>query len=513
MYETKATTPTEEETAAQSVPDNEKSPLRRIKTVHALTPTGEGEIIKIQGWVRTVRQQKTVAFIQVNDGSNLGGIQGVATLSELSPESLSAIEQITTGTAVELHGPLIASSGTGQKVELRISNIVIVGPCPGETYPLAKKRHSLEYLRTIAHLRARTNTQSAVARVRSQLAYAIHEYFQKVCGFVYVHTPLITASDCEGAGELFRVTTLNLDEPQSIQQIENTTQTDYSVDFFGKPAYLTVSGQLNAETYATALGDVYTFGPTFRAENSQTTRHLAEFHMLEPEMAFCNLQGAMDNAEQMLQYVVNHILNSCEEDLQFFNQFYDKELIKRLERLRDTAFVRITYEEAITYLQDEIKKDPTKWQFPIVTFGTDLATEHERWLAETKFQSCVFVYNYPKSIKAFYMRDNDVSTNNNMDPNTEDRQTVAAMDLLVPGIGELIGGSQREERYEKLIEKLQEVQLNVEDYSWYLDLRKYGSVPHAGYGLGFERLVTYVCGLENIRDAIAFPRYPGNAEF
>lgn len=348
---------------------------------------------------------------------------------------------MTTGCAVVVTGPLVKSQGGKQAVEVAASSLKIVGDCPGDSYPLAKKRHSLEYLRTIAHLRPRTNTVAAVARVRSQLAGAIHAFFQQ-SGFVYVQTPLITASDCEGAGEMFRVTTLDLDNVESLPmaKTENgekqTGGVDYSEDFFGKPAFLTVSGQLGAETHACALGDVYTFGPTFRAENSQTTRHLAEFNMVEPEMAFADLESAMDNAEAMLKYVVQHVLQKCEADLQFFQKFYEKGLMERLEKLVSQPFARVSYRDAIVYLQEEIAKDPSKWQFPEVDFGTDLATEHERWLAETKFNSCVFVYNYPKSIKAFYMRDND----------EDGGETVNAMDLLVPGVGELVGGSQRVSR-------------------------------------------------------------------
>lgn len=448
------------------------------------------------------------------------------------------LDRVTTGCAVYLEGPLVSSpSKSGeQSIEMAATKLTVVGECPADQYPLAKKRHTLEYLRTIAHLRPRTNTVAAVARVRSALAGAIHEYFQK-SGFLYVQTPLITASDCEGAGELFRVTTLDLDNIKDLPRSEeNDNQVDYKEDFFGKPSFLTVSGQLGAETHACALGDVYTFGPTFRAENSQTTRHLAEFNMVEPEMAFANLDAAMDNAEGMVKYVVKHVLDTCKEDLEFFGKFYDKTKLESLERLANEPFARCSYRDAIKYLQEEIAKDPSKWQFPDVEFGTDLATEHERWLAESKFNTAVFVYNYPKSIKAFYMRDND----------EDGGETVNAMDLLVPGVGELVGGSQRvrlhrklcvftirlllagttrvtlthslfypfqEERLDVLQKKMEDLDLNPDDYWWYLDLRRFGSVPHAGYGLGFERLVTYVCGIENIREAIAFPRYPGNAEF
>jgi asparaginyl-tRNA synthetase len=495
----------------------------RIKTIDALRSKPSDNLVTIKGWVRTIRKQKTLAFVEVNDGSNLSGIQCVIALPQqalvnqtengaesllVDQDTLNALDKISTGAAVEVIGKLVQSEGKNQAMEVSAQSLRVVGSCPAETYPLAKKRHSLEFLRSIAHLRPRTNTISAVARVRSILAGSIHSFFQQQ-GFVYIQTPLITASDCEGAGELFRVTTLPTDQPSTMPVLKDEKSkqpldtTDYTKDFFGKPAFLTVSGQLAAETHACALGDVYTFGPTFRAENSQTSRHLAEFHMLEPEMAFADLQSAMDNAEQMLKYVVQRVLDLCIEDLTFFQQFYDKGLMDRLEKLATKPFVRISYREAVRYLQEEIVKDKSKWQFPDVEFGTDLATEHERWLAESKFQSAVFVYNYPKKIKAFYMRDND-------DDNGE---TVNAMDLLVPGVGELIGGSQREERYDVLVKKMRDMQLNPEDYWWYLDLRRYGTVPHAGYGLGFERLVTYVCGLDNIREAIAFPRYPGSAEF
>lgn len=483
----------------------------RIKTVDAAKFKGMDSFVTVKGWVRTVRKQKTLAFVDVNDGSSLSGIQCVIPIGNaLSSQAdvTSAIDQLSTGASVEIVGKVVQSEGKNQDFELLGESLRVVGSCPPDSYPLAKKRHSIEYLRSIAHLRSRTNTISAVARIRSVLAGSIHAFFQQQ-GFIYVQTPLITASDCEGAGELFRVTTLPIDTPSKIplvmekKSMQSHKTTDFSQDFFGKPAFLTVSGQLAAETHACALGDVYTFGPTFRAENSQTTRHLAEFHMVEPEMAFADLQSAMNNAEQMLKYVVERVLAQCKEDLLFFQQYYDQRIIERLEALVTKPFVRISYREAVQFLREEISKDESVWQFPHVEFGTDLATEHERWLAEAKFRSAVFVYNYPKQIKAFYMRDND-------DDNGE---TVNAMDLLVPGIGELIGGSQREERYDVLIRKMEEVELNPDDYWWYLDLRRFGTVPHAGYGLGFERLVTYVCGLDNIREAIAFPRYPGSAEF
>jgi len=477
----------------------------RVKAAEANKPS-DGPVT-VKGWVRTLRKQKTLAFVEVNDGSNLGGIQCVLPFDSIDEATKSEIDKITTGCSVQVQGPLVESQGGKQKVELAATSLRVIGECPGETYPLAKKRHSLEYLRTIAHLRPRTNTIAAVARVRSALAGGIHSFFQK-SGFVYLQTPLITASDCEGAGEMFRVTTLDLDNisniPKATDEEGKALDTaDYGQDFFDKPAYLTVSGQLGAETHACALGDVYTFGPTFRAENSQTTRHLAEFNMVEPEMAFADLDAAMDNAESMLKYVVGHIVDSCQEDLAFFGKFYDKGLKQKLDKVISQPFARCSYRDAISYLQEEIAKDPSKWQFPEVEFGTDLATEHERWLAESKFDSCVFIYNYPKIIKAFYMRDND----------EDGGETVNAMDLLVPGVGEMVGGSQREERLDVLEAKMAELDLDPVDYWWYLDLRRFGSVPHAGYGLGFERLVTYVTGIENIREAIAFPRYPGNAEF
>mmetsp|Transcript_38268 Transcript_38268/g.77967 ORF Transcript_38268/g.77967 Transcript_38268/m.77967 type:complete len:571 (-) Transcript_38268:1136-2848(-) len=479
------------------------APLKRVKTADAVP---SDEVISVKGWVRTVRKQKTLAFVEVNDGSSLSGIQCVMPFDSIDEDTRAAIDKLTTGCSVDVTGQIVESQGK-QAVEVSGTSLRIVGECAADNYPLAKKRHSLEYLRTIAHLRPRTNTIAAVARVRSVLAGSIHSFFQDQ-GFVYVQTPLITASDCEGAGEMFRVTTLDLDNVSKLPLLKEedgkpTDGVDYGEDFFAKPAYLTVSGQLGGETHACALGDIYTFGPTFRAENSQTTRHLAEFNMVEPEMAFADLTSAMDNAEAMLKYTVGQTLEKCDEDLTFFGKFYDKGLKEKLKNVVSKPFARVPYRDAIKYLQEEIAKDPSKWQFPDVEFGTDLATEHERWLAETKFNSCVFVYNYPKSIKAFYMRDNE----------EDGGETVNAMDLLVPGVGELVGGSQREERLDVLTEKMKDCDLDPEDYWWYLDLRRYGSVPHAGYGLGFERLICYVCGIENIREAIAFPRYPGHAEF
>ena len=408
--------------------------LKRVKTANA-APSDDPVVVK--GWVRTIRKQKTLAFVEVNDGSALSGIQCVLGFDQLSEAAMEELGKITTGCSVQVTGKVVESKGGKQNVELQADGIRVVGECSGDTYPLAKKRHSLEYLRTIAHLRPRTNTVAAVARVRSQLAGSIHAFFQN-SGFVYVQTPLITASDCEGAGEMFRVTTLDLDNVSSLPMKKDeggkeTGGVDYAEDFFSKPAYLTVSGQLGAETHACSLGDVYTFGPTFRAENSQTSRHLAEFNMVEPEMAFADLTSAMENAEAMLKFTVGHVLDNCKEDLTFFSKFYDKNLMNKLKKVVDKPFARVSYREAIAFLQDEIAKDPSKWQFLDVEFGTDLATEHERLLAQTKFESCVFVYNYPKKIKAFYMRDNE----------DDGGETVNAMDLLVPGVGELVGGSQR----------------------------------------------------------------------
>jgi len=419
------------------------TPVRwKVKKILETEEASVGTVIKVQGWVRTVRDQKKFAFVEVNDGSSLTGIQVVI---EEDAASFPVVQQLSTGAAVEVSGTLVKSLGKGQKYEVKAMELKLVGDCPADTYPLQKKRHSQEFLRTIAHLRPRTNTIAAVSRVRSALAYATHSFFQGE-GFVYLQSPLITASDCEGAGEMFRVTTLPLD---NMTKVKKTPEggADFSEDFFGKPAYLTVSGQLSGETYACALGDIYTFGPTFRAENSQTTRHLAEFHMIEPEMAFADLHDAMNNAEAFVKHVVGHVLQNCQTDLNFFQQFFDKNLLSRLEKLVNQPFVRIPYKDAIVLLQNEIKKDPSKWQYPEVVFGTDLATEHERWLAETHFKSCVFVHNYPKKIKAFYMRDN------------VDGETVDSFDLLVPGIGELIGGSQREERLETLKKKLAELKL------------------------------------------------------
>jgi asparaginyl-tRNA synthetase len=470
----------------------------------------KGSIITVKGWVKTVRSQKNFSFLEVSDGSSIKGLQIVADLS--MPGYAEVIPCLSTGAAVEISGRLMLSPGRTQAVELHADTVQLVGECPAE-YPLQKKRHTLEFLRTISHIRSRSNLISSVARIRSKLAYSTHNFFQNE-GFLYLHTPLITSSDCEGAGEMFRVTTLPIDKPGEIPTISTDEgaavnkdykqheKTDFSKDFFAKPSYLTVSGQLSAETYACSMGDVYTFGPTFRAELSQTTRHLAEFHMIEPEMAFADLHDAMDNAEKMVKFVANETLSKCQDDYNFLDSFVEKGIQTRIGSLVSNPFARISYRKAVDILQKEISKDPKKWQYPVIEFGTDLQTEHERFLAEVYFKGCVFVHNYPRKIKSFYMRDSDI-----------DPETVDSFDLLVPGVGELIGGSQREERLKQLEAKLDEFGLRREDYWWYLDLRRYGSCPHSGYGLGFERLVAYLTGVSNIREAIAYPRYHGWAEF
>lgn len=445
--------------------------------------------VTLKGWIRTVRNQKTFTFIELNDGSTLSNFQIIADAS--LPGYQQLLPRLTTGAAISASGMVVESPGKEQSVEMHATGISIIGDCSADTYPLQKKRHTFEFLRTIGHLRPRTNTIGAVARVRSALAFATHEFFQSK-GFLYVQTPIITGSDCEGAGEMFRVTTLNPDKTPKTSD----GKTDFSQDFFGKPAYLTVSGQLNGEIYACSHGDIYTFGPTFRAENSNTARHLAEFWMIEPEMAFADINDDMNNAEEYIKYVLNYALKHCGEDLEFFNEFISKKLIERLTQVVETPFERATYSYAIRILERSDKK----FEFP-VKWGMDLQSEHERYLAEEFFNKPVILTDYPKTIKPFYMRLND------------DRSTVANMDILVPKIGEIIGGSQREERYDLLLERLKESGLSEQDYWWYLELRKYGTVPHAGYGVGFERLVQFVTGVENIRDAIAFPRYPGKADF
>ena len=433
----------------------------------------------ICGWVRTRRDSKGFSFLSINDGSCLANIQVIVDDGIPGSESISTA---TTGSSVKIKGQLVESPGKGQSFEIKALEVEITG-IADETYPLQKKGHSPEFLRQIAHLRPRSNLFGCVFRTRSRLAYAIHQFFQEK-GFVYVHTPIITASDCEGAGEMFRVTTLNEDE------------TDTNNDFFGKPTYLTVSGQLEVETFACALSNVYTFGPTFRAENSNTTRHASEFWMIEPEMAYCDLEGDMDLAEEMIHYLITDTLEHCAEDLELFGKFVDKGLLERLRSVSDQAFQRISYTDAVKILESS----GMEFEYPI-EWGMNLQTEHERFLTEEHFKGPVTVHDYPKAIKPFYMRVND------------DGKTSAAMDLLVPGIGEIIGGSQREERLDILIKNMEDNNISKEDYSWYSDLRRYGTVPHSGFGLGFERMLMFVTGVANIRDVIPFPRTPGSAEF
>ncbi len=461
--------------------------MQRIFVREALRSTSPQNAVFLQGWVRTRRDAKGFSFIELNDGTCLKNIQVIV---DDSCPAYAEIHRFSTGSSIEVVGALIPSQGKGQAWEIKAAQLSLVGEAD-ETYPLQKKRHSLEYLREIAHLRPRSNLFGAVFRVRSRLAYAIHQFFQER-GFIYTHTPIVTASDCEGAGELFKVTTLDL---KAVPRTEDGA-IDYSKDFFERPTYLTVSGQLEAEIFACSHGNVYTFGPTFRAEDSNTSRHASEFWMIEPEMAFCDLQGDMDLAEAFVKYLIADVLEHCAEDMEFFSQFVDKGLQERLRFVLDRPFQRVTYGEAVELL----KKSGASFQYPVEA-GANLQSEHERWLTETHFQCPVTVYNYPRSIKPFYMRQND------------DGETVAAMDVLVPGIGEIIGGSQREERLDRLDAALEAHGLSQEDYWWYRDLRRYGSVPHAGFGLGFERMLMFVTGVANIRDVIPFARTPGNAEF
>ncbi len=442
--------------------------------------------VVVKGWVRTKRGSKGFSFIEVNDGSCLKSIQVIA---NSSLDNYHDIDRLTTGSAVAVLGSLVESPGAGQKWEIHAKHVDVISIAP-EDYLLQKKRHSDEFLRTIAHLRPRTNKYGAAFRIRSELSYAIHKFFRDK-GFRYIHTPILTGADCEGAGELFQVTTLDLEHVPIIDG-----KTDYSADFFGKEAGLTVSGQLSAEMFALALGDVYTFGPTFRAENSNTSRHVAEFWMIEPEMAFCDLDGNMDVAEEMLKYLTGVIQENCTEDIELFAKFVDKSLPATIDNVLTSDFVRITYEEAIEIL----KKSKKTFEFEI-DYGKDLQSEHERYLTETHFKKPVIVRNYPKEIKPFYMRLND------------DGKTVAAIDILVPRIGEIIGGSQREERLDVLEQRMKDMGLPFEDYWWYLDSRRFGSVPHSGFGLGFERLLMFLTGINNIRDVIPFPRTPKSIEF
>ncbi|MBD2326123.1 asparagine--tRNA ligase [Alkalinema sp. FACHB-956] len=444
--------------------------------------------VTIQGWVRTKREQKTFTFLEVNDGSSMAGLQAVVN-AEL-PDYEATMKRINTGASVAIAGVLVPSQGKGQRIEIQAESVTVYGEADPETYPLQKKRHSFEFLRDIGHLRSRTNTLGAVFRVRNACATAIHQFFQER-GFLWVHTPILTASDCEGAGEMFTVTRFNLDK----LPVQNG-KVDYSQDFFGKPTYLTVSGQLEAEIMAMAFSDVYTFGPTFRAENSNTSRHLAEFWMVEPEMAFCDLQGDMELAEAFLKHIFQYVMNHCQDDMEFFNQRIDNSVLATAENIINNEFARVTYTEAI----DLLEKADRSFEYP-VSWGLDLQSEHERYLAEDLFKKPVIVTNYPTEIKAFYMR---------LD---EGEKTVSAMDILAPKIGEIIGGSQREERLDVLERRIVAQGLDPATYWWYLDLRRFGTVPHAGFGLGFERLVQFMTGMQNIRDVIPFPRTPLSVEF
>lgn len=447
------------------------------------------ETVTLQGWVRTKRELKEFAFVEVNDGSAMANLQVV--IDPNLPKYEDIVKQLNTGASVEITGVLVASPAKGQRIELKASAVTVYGDADPQTYPLQKKRHSFEFLRTIAHLRSRTNTYSAVFRVRNACAHAIHQFFQER-GFLWVHTPIITASDCEGAGEMFSVTNFDLTKiPRNDQQ-----KIDFSQDFFGKPAYLTVSGQLEAEIMAMAFGNVYTFGPTFRAENSNTSRHLAEFWMIEPEMAFCDLEGDMDLAEAFLKYIFKYVLENCREDMEFFNDRIDKTVLATAENMINNQFERLTYTEAVALLE----KAEKQFEYP-VKWGLDLQSEHERYLAEELFKKPTIVTDYPVGIKAFYMRLSD------------DEKTVRAMDILAPKIGEIIGGSQREERLDILERRIEAQGMNKDDLWWYLDLRRYGTVPHAGFGLGFERVVQFMTGMANIRDVIPFPRAPLMIDF
>ena len=457
----------------------------KIKDIFAQDQAG-GDVL-VQGWVKTRRSSKSVTFVQITDGSTLQDLQIVIDEDNADHDSASGL---TTGCSVSVEGVLVESPGQGQKYEVQAKTLTILGDSDPETYPLQKKRHSPEFLREIAHLRPRTNTFGAMARVRNSVAYAIHSFFQDR-DFQFIQTPIITASDAEGAGSMFQVTTLDLND---VPKESGTVR--HEDDFFGKPAFLTVSGQLEAEIFAMALSDVYTFGPTFRAENSNTSRHLAEFWMVEPEVAFCQLDGLTELAEDFLKHLSRHVLDNCQEDMEFFNKWYDDSTIATLEEIANSEFERITYTEAVKLLEGSGEK----FEFP-VSWGTDLQSEHERYLTEQKIQKPVIVTDYPKDIKAFYMRLND------------DGETVRAMDVLVPRIGEIIGGSQREERRGVLEIRMSEAGISHDEYSWYLDLRSYGTVPHSGFGLGFERTVQFLTGVTNIRDVIPFPRTPKSAEF
>ena len=459
-----------------------------VRQLYRNTEEFAGQEITVRGWIRTNRGSNKFGFIELNDGSFFKSVQVVYEAEFL--DNFTEIAKAPISAALNVTGEFVLTPDAKQPFEIKAKGIFIEADSAAD-YPLQKKRHSMEFLREIAHLRPRSNTFSAVFRVRSLVAYALHRFFQDR-GFVYVHTPLITASDAEGAGEMFQVTTLDMDNPPRTED----GQIDYSEDFFGKRTCLTVSGQLEGEIFAMAFRDIYTFGPTFRAENSNTQRHASEFWMIEPEMAFCDLKGNMDVAEDMIKYVINYVLENAPEEMEFFNKFVDKGLLERLDNIVNSDFERITYTEAVKLLQESGEE----FQYP-VEWGIDLQTEHERYITEKIFKKPVFVTDYPKEIKAFYMRLND------------DNKTVAACDLLVPGVGEIIGGSQREERYELLKSRIEDMGMTEEDYWWYLELRKYGGVVHSGYGLGFERIIMYITGMSNIRDVLPFPRTPKTCEF
>jgi len=477
--------------------------MKRTKIKDLLNTQPTGQQVMVQGWVRTFRNSQ---FIAINDDSTINNIQAVAELNSLDE---AILKRVTTGACVSIVGELIPSPAKGQAVEVKVRDLEILGDSDAEKFPLQPKKHSLEFLREIAHLRPRTNTFGAVMRVRHAMAFAVHKFFNDR-GFYYVNTPVITGSDAEGAGAMFKVTTLDINKPPRDEQ----GQIDHKQDFFGRETNLTVSGQLEGETYAMALGEIYTFGPTFRAENSNTTRNLAEFWMIEPEMAFHDANDNMNLATEMLQYLVKFALDNCADDLEFLNKRAQEEeaskpqeqrselgLIDRLKFVVENDFQRLSYTEAIDILKNSNVNKKKKFQFVIEQWGVDIQTEHERYLVEKHFKKPVILYNYPKDIKSFYMRQN------------EDGKTVAAMDVLFPGIGEIIGGSQREERYEKIVQRVRELKLPEKELWWYLDLRKFGSAPHSGFGLGFERMIQFVTGMTNIRDVIPFPRFPGNAEF
>lgn len=477
--------------------------MKRSKIKELLGTQPSGQTVVVSGWVRTFRNNQ---FIALNDGSTIHNLQAVVALNSLPEETL---KRITTGACISIAGTLIPSPAKGQAVEVKVSQLEILGDSDPEKFPLQPKRHSLEFLREIAHLRVRTNTFGAVMRVRHAMAFAVHKFFNDR-GFVYVHTPIITGSDAEGAGAMFKVTTLDINKPPR----DEKGDIDSKQDFFGRDTNLTVSGQLEGETYALALSEIYTFGPTFRAENSNTTRHLAEFWMIEPEMAFYDIQDNMQLGQDLLQYLVRYALDHCKEDIEFLDKRAAEEeaakpqeqrselgLIDRLKFVTENDFQRLTYTEAFDILRNSNPNKKKKFQYLIERWGADFQSEHERYLVEKHFKKPVILVDYPKEIKSFYMRQND------------DGKTVAAMDILFPGIGEIIGGSQREERYERIVQRVKELNLPEKDLWWYLELRKFGSAPHSGFGLGFERLMQFVTGMTNIRDVIPFPRFPGNAEF